>query len=278
MVRSRTAVVAALCVLGGSVLLGCGRPPEQAPVPPADRGVVVPVAVLELRADADGRGPVAALTTQPVALRVFAGWFGRAEADDSDAFPVAPEPGRTLLAVADSTGCRLATGVEVRRVGDDLRFRFTGGTESATCVRALGPVALLSVATADIEGVRTVNGRAPVAASGPGLLTGFFRLQGGNGGAAELGTPGARAVAASLGSRNGAAAAALNRPAPPGTRGFAFVLPGCRATGAVLLLGVDRISAEVTGGDGVTCYVPEYSLAIFTVPADLVPARAVLGP
>ncbi len=268
---TRTLPVAVAATLA---LLGCGRP--EAPVLPASSGEPVPAEVLEFDAQAYGR-PTAALTTEPVRMRVFAGWFGRAEADDTSGVDrVVPKPGQTLLAVASETGCRLPTGVEVRRAGDDLRVTFTGGVTSQTCVRPFGPVALLSVPTAAVEGVRTVDGAPPVAASGPGVPTAFVHLQSGPPTAAELGGDQAAALAAGF-ERDPEARAALGRAVRPGTRAFAFVLTGCRDTSAVLLVDNDGLAAEPIGGEGTMCYLPEYYLATFEVPADRVPEPALRG-
>lgn len=271
----RVVVAAPALALALTALLSCGARGEQ----PA-RGAPVPVEVLELDAAAYGTVPVAALTTQPVQLRVFAGWFRRAERAGSEQDRIAPKPGHTLLAVANSTGCRLATGVEVRRAGDDLRVAFTGGEPHQACVRAYGPVALLSVPTFAVEGVRTVDGRPPVAATGPGRVTGFFPLaRGGPLGAVEIGRGDSPAVLAAVLEENGDAdaAAALIRLVTPGTRAFGFVLTGCRDTGAVLLVHHQWLDAEPTGGEGIACYLPEYYLVTFEVPADRVPERPVLG-
>lgn len=255
-------------------LLGCGQP--QAPMLPAV-GDPVPVEVLRFDPQAFGR-PVAALSTEPVVLRRFAGWFGRAEpAGSSGTERVVPEPGQSLLAVAGETGCRLATGVEVHRAGDDLRVRFTGGVASQTCVRAFGPVALLAVPTSAVAGVRTVDGAPPVAPSGPGVATGFVRLESGPPTAVELGDGGAAAALAARLERNPQAQALLGAPVRPGTRAFAFVLTGCRDTGAVLLVGNRGLAAEPVSGEGTTCYLPEHYLATFEVPAERVPQPALLG-
>jgi hypothetical protein len=267
MSRIRTAAVATAALF----LVGCGQAPQ---LPVAD-GQPVPAEVIEFDPQAWGRARLAALATEPVQLRVFAGWYGRAERDDTSGVDrVVPEPGRSLLAVAGDSGCRLSTGVAVRRVGDDLRVDFTGGTASQTCTRPYGPVALLSVPTDAVDGVRTVDGAAPVAASGPGVLTGFVQLQSGPPTAVEIGHGDAALIERVQ--RNPDARAALTRPAHPGTRAFAFVLTGCRETGAVLLLG-DHLIAEPAGGEGVTCYLPEFYLAVFELPAGLVPEPLVLG-
>jgi hypothetical protein len=267
--RIRTAAVA----LAAFTLLGCGTTTGPPVVAPA--GDPVPADVLRLEAQEYGRHGVAALSTEAVSLRAFAGWFGRSDQFTSSDDPAVPQPGRTLLAVGGDTGCRLSSGVEVRRVGDDLRVGFTGGTASQTCTRPFGPIALLSVPTDAVAGIRTVNGKAPVAASGPGALTGFVRLESGPSAAVEMGH-GDTALGAQL-EGNAEARTALDRPVSPGTRAFAFVLTGCRETGAVLLVDDDRLSAEPSGGEAVTCYLPEYYLATFELPAQLVPEPLVLG-
>ncbi|MGI5125423.1 hypothetical protein ACQEVB_01285 [Pseudonocardia sp. CA-107938] len=255
--------IAAL-VMAALSLLGCGQVRAATDTP-------VPAEVVEFDPQEYGRPGYAALTTEPVRLSVFAGWYGRAEPGGDR---VVPDPGRTLLAVAGDTGCRLATGVALHRVGDDLRVDFTGGTASQTCTRPFGPVALLSVPTAAVAGVRTVDGRPPVAATGPGVLTGFVRLPAGPQAAVELG-PAAAALAAQV--RDDAQARALlDRPVPAGARAFAFVLSGCRDTSAELLVRPGGMAAEPVGGDGVACFLPEYYLATFEVPADRVPEPALL--
>ncbi|MEJ3658377.1 hypothetical protein WEH80_36005 [Actinomycetes bacterium KLBMP 9759] len=264
--------VAVAAVLVGLSLLACGRPPG-----PDVEGEPIPVEVVEFDPQAYGL-PVAALTTEPVRMRVFAGWFARAERNDSgEPDVVVPRPGHTWLAVGGGTGCQVATGVEVRRVGDDLRVRFVvpdivWPEGASACVRSFGPVALLSLPTTAVDGVRTVGGVPPVAASGPGVLTGFVRLRSGPPTAVEIGRDDA-ALAESVES-NPAARAALGRPTPAGPRAFAFVLTGCGVTGAVLLVAPDGLSAESVGGEGIACYAPEHYLATFDVPADRVPEPA----
>ena len=75
----------------------------------------------------------------------------------------------------------------------------------------------------------------------------------------------------------GAARAAVTRARGPGVRMFAFVLSGCRNTGATLELGARRITATLTGGEGVACFDAEWFLAVFAVPAPLVPPGARVG-
>jgi hypothetical protein len=62
-----------------------------------------------------------------------------------------------------------------------------------------------------------------------------------------------------------------------GIRLFAFVLSGCQHDGASLVILDTRIYAVPTGGVGVACFVAEYFLAVFAVPADRVPANVKVG-
>lgn len=262
--------------LAAAALMACERSAVQ---PPAGGSPLV-VRVHDLRPDGYGRGPVAALSDRPIALGVFAGWYGQAELALQAVSPAA-EPDRAYLAVATTTACRVPTGVEVRRSGTDLQVRFTGGTDHPECARPYGPEAVLSLAAADVAGVLTVDGRAPVAPTGPGRLTGLHPLGGAmitGAKVAELGIEGgATELAAALAtSASPDALAALRRPVPAGFRAFAFVLTGCPAAAAVLLVNESWIDAAPIGGDA-RCDEPEFSLATFEVPADRVPPRALPG-
>ena len=71
--------------------------------------------------------------------------------------------------------------------------------------------------------------------------------------------------------------AAVARNSGAGTRLFAFVLAGCQDTGATLAIRTERITATLTGGEGIACFVAEWYLAVFAVPAGLVPPGARVG-
>jgi hypothetical protein len=62
-----------------------------------------------------------------------------------------------------------------------------------------------------------------------------------------------------------------------GTRLFAFVLAGCQNDGATLAIKSGRITASLTGGEGIACFAAEWYLAVFAVPAHLVPPDARVG-
>jgi hypothetical protein len=234
---------------------------------PAPAAPLLATRVVEFDPDDAAGAPVAALSDQPIRLEYFAGWYHGAEHPSGP--PIPPGADRAYLAVAAGTGCRLPTGVEVRRVGDDLRTTFVGGTDYPECVRPYGPAAVLELAAADVAGVRTVDGRSPVSPTGPGTLTGFQEIGAAHALAAEVG-------AAAPAEAGAAVRAALDRPVPAGKRAFVFVLLGCANTGAVLLPGWPEITAELTrDGPRPLCTDPISYLATFEVPADGVAPDAV---
>jgi hypothetical protein len=71
--------------------------------------------------------------------------------------------------------------------------------------------------------------------------------------------------------------AAVARHTSTHTRLFAFVLAGCQNDGAALAIQAGRITASLTGGEGIACFVAEWYLAVFAVPASLVPPGARVG-
>ena len=279
MATRTTAAALALAVL--AMLSGCVRwgptSPTVGPPEPPPTGAPLAAEVLEFEPEGYARA-FAALSDEPIALPVFAGWYAQAEVPDEP--PPAAGPGRTYLAVGSETGCRAPTGVAVHRGGDDLQVRFTGGTDHPTCTRPYGPAATLSLAGADVAGVATVNGEVPVEPTGPGVLTAFVALGTatfGRPAPVELGADITELVAALGRSATPDVLAALDRSVTTGSRAFAFLLSGCQDTGAVLLVNYDWIDAEPTGGEGVTCVAAEHYLAVFEISADLVPPGATLG-
>jgi len=257
----------------------CGQDARPgAPLPNPDP---ITTEVLAFEPQGSATKPLAAISTTPIRLDAFAGWFAGAGSLETPAEERPAEPGTTYVAAAASTNCRVPESVEVSRAGADLRVAFEGGTDHQECVRAVGPLAVIAIPSKDMRGVRTVNGAAPVAAAGPGRLADFVPLGTDRirAGAAELGdTEALRSELAAAGvAMSGAVATALDRTVAAGERGFAFVLSGCAEKSAVLLLAHDTISADLTGGAGTMCDAPAYFLVTFVAQADLVPAAAVLS-
>jgi hypothetical protein len=139
----------ALTVLATALLAGCAHQAQQ-----EAQEAPLPTTTVEFDQDGDARTPEAVLSDHKIDLRVFS--------DHPEPVLRPPtEQGRVYLAFAASTGCRVPTGVEVRRSGDDLHVAFTGGVDRPECFRPIGPSAVLELAAADVAGVRTVNGVAP---------------------------------------------------------------------------------------------------------------------
>jgi hypothetical protein len=100
----------------------------------------------------------------------------------------------------------------------------------------------------------------------------------GTGGAAEVSDPGQiDRLTGAPPEAVGSARAAVARHLGAGNRLFAFVLPGCRNTGATVAIRAGRVTAALTGGEGVACFAAEWFLAVFAVPVTLVPPGTRVG-
>jgi len=256
------------------MVAACGTS-AGSPAPRPDAGRL-DADVLEFDPDGSAPGRFAALSESPVDFRAFAGWYGGATDDELE--PMATKADTTYVAVTDSTKCRAPTSVGARLVGDDLVVTFAGGVDRPECARGVGPTALLALRSADVRGVRTVNGAAPLDPAGPGTLVDLVEL--GAGSFDEI-APAALGQTEAMAARLTGAAdavAALSKPLPDGHLGFAFVRSGCGETGAVLLVSHKEIDADLTGGENKRCFAPEYFLATFTIASENVPEAAALAP
>jgi hypothetical protein len=68
---------------------------------------------------------------------------------------------------------------------------------------------------------------------------------------------------------------ALDQVPGSNERMFAYVLPGCAETSAVLVREDGGVGAELTGGEDTNCAAAVYFLATFRIPAELVDGAAV---
>jgi len=236
--------------------------------------------VLSFDAAGTAPGKYAALSDEPIRLDAFAGWYGGAGSFDEEPEDDTAKPGSVYLAATDSTGCRTPESVRVTREGDDLRVAFEGGQDHPECVRAVGPVAYLALPADETDGVTTVNGKPLLDAAGPGKLTNFVPLGTikAHPAAAELPDRGTlRAQLAGAGVDMTKVDAVLKGQVPAGQRRFAFLVSGCQATGAVLLLAHQEIDVALTG-EKTACIAPEYFFATFTAAGEDVPEQAKLAP
>lgn len=87
-------------------------------------------------------------------------WLGGAPIDPSSphqALESEGRPGITYVAATGETGCRLPTHARLRRHGDRLYVRFTGGDDSENCYRPYTPFAQFAVPTVMIDGATAVR-------------------------------------------------------------------------------------------------------------------------
>jgi len=260
-----------MAVLAAFVLAGCGA--GGTPVPRPGSGPL-PVEVLAFGPGGHDKAGVVEIGDEPILWPELAGAWDREDDPPADA------PDMTYLAAAQTTGCRPPESVRVTRTGPNLTVEFTGGREYETCVAAFSTSALLALRSADLEGVRSVNGEAPAAPTGAGVPTAFVPL-GASLGLEESGQvlgldPLYGQLEAAGATSLPEAKAALEADVPDGFLGLAFVAAGCLNTGAVLVLD-DPVTVELTGNAGASCESPEYFLATFEVPAEYVPEGAVPG-
>lgn len=274
-------IVAGIAVVLLATACGTSRPgttdtPDETSTP-APEASELAAQVLWFEAAGSAPGKFAALSEDPIRFDAFASWYGGAGTPtDQQAFTT--DPGSVYLLATDSTGCRTPETVSVTRTGTDLRVAFEGGADHPECVRAVGPIAYIALPADKVGGVETVNGKPLLDPAGPGKLADFVPLGPVKAHPAAAELPGADAVRAQLAGTGADMAEvddALNRPVAADERGFAFLVSGCNATGAVLLLDHQSIDVGLTGEK--TCVAPEYFLATFTAATKDVPENAVLA-
>jgi hypothetical protein len=249
---------------------------------PPDEGEVVPseVVVLAEGADADPEGAGPGLLVDGTDLRAFAGRFlVPGSEDDEEVRDLADEvdddgPGEVAW-VGDvvGTGCFTPGGVGLRRVDDDVRLVPVDLPEDegeVECTRAVITVALVAVDRELLPDDPTLAGEPADAPVGPGEVVGFAPLE-----------PGARTDAVEvttlaqlvtfLEDLDGAPTDLDLDEVEPDSRRFAFVVEGCAAATAELVLDAESIVAvpKQEGeerGEQVECESLEPYLVVADVP------------
>jgi hypothetical protein len=225
--------------------------------------------------------PTAAISDHPVDLDAFAGWRA-AGAPDPSGDPLPADPDKAYVVFTESTGCRMPETVDLTRDGDELTVHWIGGEEREECAAPFNPLAHLAVDKAAVDGVRSVSGAKMVDPDGPAKLTDFVDL-------GPLDPVGIQPITLAdketlVQQLTGAGAedvtearAALDRPVPAGSTGYAFVLPGCGASHAVMVVTVETLTARLSGASDVVCDAQFGYLAVFHLPDRYRPESAQLG-
>ena len=284
--RTTTTVLAAVAAFGA--LTGCD--PEGVPIP-----VGLNVEVVEFDPAGFNGPPFTAIIDSANSAEAFAGWFEARRGTGSTLPEVVRRPELladpdtyVYLAAVTSTGCRAPTGAELRRVGDDLRPEFVGGTDRPECYRAYTPFAVYKIARAAVGSVvdLTVDGAASDR-DGPAESVGRIEL---SPAAAdftprEVGEPGARTALADELAASGTdrvratldgTSRLLEQYGPTNLRRYAFPVRSCPDDVVTLHVGPTELrAAAYTPVDAPrTCEAPTAHLVVFDIRSVHVPNRA----
>ena len=264
-------------------------------VPPADEGSAdstgEPIrADLVLLADSTS-GAVAPPTVlaSPTSVLAYPGWFS-AEPDlyaqVQGAFAALgsyPTAGRPLLAFTNGPSCTNVGDAKLLADGDRVYAVFDGQKQEE-CFAAHTQIAIFAVDRTELPQDFTLVGTDSSDAdssAGPGEPLAFQQLQTG----LAYQPPPAREVtdradldefAAALPSGQTAvrdATASLGDD----QRAFAFVLTGCAATSAELIVTPARVTAGTVGGETVRCIRPVHYVAVFAVDSSQLPEDVQVG-
>ncbi|TDC56205.1 hypothetical protein E1281_08410 [Actinomadura sp. KC345] len=278
-------VVALLAAVGGAVAsLGGG------PIGPTGKaGKMVDAELLEFfQYGGAGLPQMATVLRSRTDAKAVRAWFSTSRESEIERFQEAAlerDYGREAVVVFSfGSGCTSADGVRLADYGSgQLGPELTDTNTYETCTAPFDNLAVFAVDKAKapddvvLAGART--GRPdPVS---PAELVEFGELDDrprGSARAAEVSQP--DQFEDFVKSLPGDAASRLDADAS--TRGsayrrFAFVLSGCRAETAFMVIDPERLTAEPDGGGGARCEEPEYYFAVFQIEAKYVPAEAEIG-
>jgi hypothetical protein len=225
------------------------------------------------------------LLTSPAGVQAYAGWFTSEPGlyrDVQGAFAARsgyPSPGQPLLAFTNGPSCANVDDADLMADGTRVYAAFQGEQPSKECLAAHTQIAIFAVSRsklpADFTLVGTDSSRTD-ASAGPGELLTFQELDG----ALGYQPPAGREVTddqaldefvAALPSHQ---AEVRDATATLGDseRAFGFVLTGCAATTAELIVTPSKVSAGTVGGELVRCIRPVFYVAVFAVDADQLPS------
>ncbi|GAB3431557.1 hypothetical protein [Flindersiella endophytica] len=267
-------------LLAGS-LSGCGRPSANASPGPTGAPVDAEVVAFKL---VGGTKPYATVLDDKNDVLAYTSRLTFSDeslaTDLRDKLETYDLGGKALLVFHAGIGCDTASGVELRRSGDDFAIRYLDVTEHEECVAQKSTVAVFGIDRADLPANPKLQGDSPDPAA-LGELVGFQQF-GKNGlrvpevDATEISQPdqAERFLAQFPDGFPKLAADVHGAGRTAGTRMFAFPVSGCRNDGAVLVVEPEQLSAVPTGGENVRCVMAEHYIAVFSIDADDVPVDA----
>ena len=289
--------VVALAVAGAVVAVAISAGPGVGPGAVRERTVRAELLLFE-QGHGHGFPRVATVLRSRADARAVRGWFtgeGRdvPDPDDIERLAARRDYGREAVVLfSHAGGCDTARGARLTSDGPKrLSMALTGVTRHDECEAPYRTIAMFAVdkALAPADGLVLGGARAgtpdPVS---PARLLAFAELPGPPpraARAAEVTQPDQLdAFAGSL--RAGPLVEHELRDLPEGVRGrrrFGFVLSGCGAESALMVIEAERLAAEPFGqaggrdADAARCPSPEHYAAVFEIDAENVPPRARMG-
>jgi hypothetical protein len=225
----------------------------------------------------------------PTSVQAYPGWFS-AEPDlyaqvqgalaAQGSYPSASRP---LLAFANGPSCLNVD--DARLLADGRRvYAVFDGRKQEECLAAHTQIAIFAVDRTELPRDFTLVGTGSSDAdssAGPGQPLVFQELHGG----LAYQPPSAREVTDQTDLEEFAAALPSGQTAVRSAtasleddqRAFGFVLTGCAATSAELIVTPSRVTAGTVGGEAVRCIRPVYYAAVFAVDSRQIPEDVKVG-
>jgi hypothetical protein len=260
--------------------------PEPSGSGPTDSLVGQPVdAELVLLADSvDAAVAPPTMLADPTAVQAYPGWFSAepdlyGEVRDAlTGLPDYPNASSPLLAFTNGPSCAAVDDAKLMADGSQVYAVFEG-QKHEECLAPHTQVAIFAVdrgqlpKSFDLVGTDSADAASDV---GPGELVAFQELD-----ATARSAPPFGLELVDQGALNNFVAGLPSHQAEvrrevgkldPTARTFGFVLTGCAATTAELVVTPSHVTAATVGGEAVRCIRPVHYAAVFTVDADHLPA------
>ena len=228
----------------------------------------------------------------PASVQAYPGWFTAEPglyAQVQGAFAAQggyPSASQPLLAFTNGPSCMNVNAAKLMADGNQV-FAVFDGQKQKECFAAHTQVAIFAVDRSDLPKDFTLVGTDSSDASeadssaGPGELLAFQELRN----ALRYRPPPAQEVTEAqdfdefVATLPSGQAEVRNATADLGDdqRAFAFVLAGCAARTAELVVTPTRVTAGTVGGEAVRCFRPVYYVAVFAVDSSQLPEGVRIG-